>query len=407
MAFWGTSVTTGATAGRIITWDKLYGASGPGGGLGASFLKYYNASSYSTQKKNVLFSQIGCTNLKGVICNKYIKLDNVGDSYNEWYIDEYTTQSFNDPAYEVYGCSGFGEDNARKFMIIKFRGFSTFDIYIRSWAEPQGDYVIVGNLDTDISSATSYSSTGVRTSTYGSNNTAGEGRSNYGYVSYSVSNPNLEHYIMVGYIKNSSVSLYDDYGYVAIPSRINSTMDGEAEASYKAVKWENIYIGTKKNIRVMVTNKRGSNIAITPNSMTFFVYNSSTGSTLKTYTAHSGSSSNSVSQNSSMTRYISLDWNADWYKDPNVKIGSYLGKWSVSFNGYCGLGTPGGVLASSSMGSEKEYTYKSSITYKQFWDAYSMLYWAVGDNGSSYKPSAYTTPYFSGYMNYLGATMSI
>lgn len=406
MAFWGTSVTTGATAGRLITWDKLYGSSGPGGGLGVTFLKNINASTYSTQKKNVLFSQIGCTNLNGVICNKYIRVD-IDTNYGGWYRDSTHTGYFGDADYDVYRSESDGYNSSVAFMIIRFRGFTSFPLYIRSWAEPYYDYVIVGNLDTDISSATSYSSTGVKDSTYSTGNGSGTSKSNYKIVNYTVSNPNSDHYIMVGFIKNASTHMNDDCGYVAIPSQINSTMQGTAEISKKAIKWENIYIGTKKNIRVMVTNKRDTNIYISPNTMTFFVYNSSTGSTLKTYTAHSGDSNNNVSQNSSMTKYISLDWNADWYKDPNVKVGSYLGKWSASFKGYCGLGTPSTVSASSSLGDLKEYTYKSSITYKQFWDAYSMLYWAVGDNGASYKPSAYTTPYFTGYMNYLGATMSI
>jgi hypothetical protein len=361
---------------------------------------------YSAQKKNVLFSQIGCTNTNGVICNKYIHVY-MDYEYGGWYRDSYATSQFGDSDYDVYRSGSMGYNSSVTFMTIKFRGFTSFPLYIRSWAEVGCDYVIVGNLDTDISSAVNYTSTGVKDSTYATANGSGTSKSSYKLVNYTVSNPNKEHYIMVGFRKDSDTHKNDDSGYVAIPTQINNSMEGTVDISKKAVKFENIYIGTKKNVRVMVTNKRGSNIAISPNKMTLFVYNSSIGTTLKTYTAHNSDSNNNVSQNSSMTKYISLDWNADWYTNPDVKIGSYLGKWSASFNGYCGFGTPGTVFTSSSQGSKKEYTYKSSITYKQFWDAYSMIYWAVGDNGSSYKPSTYTTPYYSGYMNYLGATMSI
>jgi hypothetical protein len=101
-------------------------------------------------------------------------------------------------------------------MFIDIFGYSTFKLYVRSNAESNYDYVMVSQLDQDLSHNTSYTnSTLVKYSTRGNQN-AGTAISNYTLVEFTGID-NGEHRITIIYRKDSSSNSGTDQGYVLIP----------------------------------------------------------------------------------------------------------------------------------------------------------------------------------------------
>lgn len=98
-------------------------------------------------------------------------------------------------------------------MKITFQGYSTFNIYIRSYAESNYDYTIASNIDA-ASYPKQYSDATVQAHTRG-NQKSGTTIDDYTKVSYTVSDNN-EHFIYVVYRKDASVNSGDDRGYVLI-----------------------------------------------------------------------------------------------------------------------------------------------------------------------------------------------
>lgn len=100
-------------------------------------------------------------------------------------------------------------------MYIDIIGYSAFQLYIRSYAESNYDYVMVSQLDQTIDNNTSYSNTTlVKAHTRTSN--SGTAIDNYNLVKFAEINGGA-HRITVVYRKDSGGNQNDDRGYVLIP----------------------------------------------------------------------------------------------------------------------------------------------------------------------------------------------
>lgn len=104
-----------------------------------------------------------------------------------------------------------GVNNGCDTMFIDISGYSTFSLYIRSYAESSFDYVMVSQLDQTITS----SSTDVKAHTRG-NQQSGTNLSNYTLVEFTDIDYH-EHRITVLYRKDSGGNSGTDRGYVLIP----------------------------------------------------------------------------------------------------------------------------------------------------------------------------------------------
>jgi hypothetical protein len=112
-------------------------------------------------------------------------------------------------------------------MYIKIVGYSSFTIYIRSYAESGYDYVIAFNLDTytpskPLTSNPSSGTSGVKAHTSSKQN-SGTAIGSYTKVTYTGIDGG-EHYICVAYRKDGSVNSGTDRGYVLIEKLSTPTL---------------------------------------------------------------------------------------------------------------------------------------------------------------------------------------
>lgn len=112
----------------------------------------------------------------------------------------------------VYQSTNAGKDNTIARMRITFLGYSNFRIYIRSFAESNYDYTIASQLDTS-----GVTDSNAKASTKGKQN-GGTGIGSYTLVEYP--NDGGEHFIEIGYRKDSSEADDDDRGYVLIGKEV-------------------------------------------------------------------------------------------------------------------------------------------------------------------------------------------
>lgn len=101
-------------------------------------------------------------------------------------------------------------------MYVDIVGYTSFKLYIRSYAESSYDYVMVSQPDQIIDGSTSYSNTTlVKAHTRGSQS-SGTAISNYKLVEFTGLDGN-EHKITIVYRKDGSSHSGTDRGYVLIP----------------------------------------------------------------------------------------------------------------------------------------------------------------------------------------------
>jgi hypothetical protein len=126
-------------------------------------------------------------------------------------------------AFESYSNKGIPSKGA--FMSIITDGCSTFNLYIRSYAESNYDYVMVSQLDKSITNDTSYSdSTLIKAHTRG-NQKSGTSINDYTLVEF-MGIPQGSHTINIVYRKDGSGDSYDDKGYVLINKSNTSHVTG-------------------------------------------------------------------------------------------------------------------------------------------------------------------------------------
>jgi hypothetical protein len=135
---------------------------------------------------------------------------------NQWRLSSNISNpnsSLYDGVYESY--SNYNVNSGTATMTINITGYTSFSVYIRSYAESNYDYVMISQLDKTITGSTSYSSSDVKAHTRGSQQ-SGTAISNYKLVEYT----NIDggnHTITIVYRKDSSSHSGDDRGYVLIP----------------------------------------------------------------------------------------------------------------------------------------------------------------------------------------------
>lgn len=112
----------------------------------------------------------------------------------------------------VYQSTNKGMDDTTARMRITFLGYSNFRVYIRSYAESNYDYTIASQLD-----AAGVTESNAKATTKG-NQKGGTDIGSYTLVEYP--NDGGEHFIEVGYRKDSSDADNDDRGYVLIGKEV-------------------------------------------------------------------------------------------------------------------------------------------------------------------------------------------
>lgn len=136
---------------------------------------------------------------------------------NEWILDN----SIYNPNSLLYSgvyksFSNYHVANSTATMTITLNGYSTFEIYIRSWAESTYDYTMASTLDG--AAPTSSSSSTCYAHTKNSNNTSGTDLNDYKKVTYSnISTGGRDHTITIVYMKDQYTDSNDDRGYLLIP----------------------------------------------------------------------------------------------------------------------------------------------------------------------------------------------
>lgn len=112
--------------------------------------------------------------------------------------------------------SSYNVNNGVSIMYITLTGYSTFKLYIRSYAESNYDYVMVSQLDKTITGSSSYSDTTLVKAHTRGNQQSGTELSSYTLVEYTGISSG-SHTITIVYRKDGSVNNGDDRGYVLIP----------------------------------------------------------------------------------------------------------------------------------------------------------------------------------------------
>ena len=150
--------------------------------------------------------------------------------------------SLYDGVYESF--SNKGVNGKAAIMYIDIDGYTDFNLYIRSYAESNFDYVMVSQLDQSINNDTSYSNTTLVKSHTRGKQTSGTDISNYTHVQFTNIDGG-EHRITIVYRKDVSSESGDDKGYILIEklsyvetNLITFTIDGIEYQAEEGMTWE-------------------------------------------------------------------------------------------------------------------------------------------------------------------------
>jgi hypothetical protein len=134
---------------------------------------------------------------------------------NQWRVSSVTNP---DPSkYDIYeSFSNKGVHSTAAIMYVEIEGYTDFSLYIRSHAESSYDYMMVSQLDKELTNSSSYSNTSLVKAHTCSRQSSGTELSNYIKVDFT----NIDgdkHRICIVYRKDSGANSGDDRGYVLIP----------------------------------------------------------------------------------------------------------------------------------------------------------------------------------------------
>ena len=135
------------------------------------------------------------------------------DLNNQW---EDTTSLTVDGHIVLKSFSNYHDPNSVSRMRIYIYGYDSITFKIYSDGESSFDYTLIGNLDYDfsnVSSSVSNTTAGIKTTTKGK-------QKQWLDVVYTITEPNVEHFIDVLYRKDSSFDSGTDSGYVALPMQV-------------------------------------------------------------------------------------------------------------------------------------------------------------------------------------------
>lgn len=176
-----------------------------------------NTSETETVEREVSFTFHGMTATttitQGVWVNSFYTLD----LNNQWE----PSASVSNPDSAIYdgvyqSFSNKGKDVTAAICYIDIFGYESFRMYIRSYAESNYDYVMVSQLDKNITNDTSATDTSLVKSHTKGNQSSDKSISGYTLVEFTNIDSG-EHRITVVYRKDSSTSSNDDRGYLLIP----------------------------------------------------------------------------------------------------------------------------------------------------------------------------------------------
>ena len=135
------------------------------------------------------------------------------DLNNQW---EETTSLTVDGHIILKSFSNYHVSSSVSRMRIYIYGYDSVTFKIYSDGESSYDYALIGNLDYDfsnVSSSVSDTTTGIKTTTK-------RRQKQWIDVAYTITEPNVEHFIDVLYRKDSSANVGTDSGYVALPMQV-------------------------------------------------------------------------------------------------------------------------------------------------------------------------------------------
>ena len=177
-----------------------------------------NTSYTDTVERTISYTYMGVTATTTIVQGVWVdEIYTIDLNNGQW---ELTTAVAN-PDSSIYdgvyqSVKSKGVNNGYDTMYIDIVGYESFNLYIRSYAESNYDYVMVSQLDKTITGSTSYSDTTLVKAHTRGNQKSGTAISDYTLVEFTGIDGG-EHRIMVVYRKDSSANNGDDRGYVLIP----------------------------------------------------------------------------------------------------------------------------------------------------------------------------------------------
>ena len=175
-----------------------------------------NPSTESSREVTVFYSYLGVTASTTITQAPYVATFYSVELNDQWQASSVVNPdaTLYDGVYESF--SNYNKNSTAAIMTIRLAGYTSFTIYIRSYAESSCDYVMASVLDKTINNNTSTSDTSlVKAHTSGSQN-SGTAISNYKAVTYEIPDDGEEHTITIVYRKDSSAHSGTDRGYLLI-----------------------------------------------------------------------------------------------------------------------------------------------------------------------------------------------
>ena len=175
-----------------------------------------NPSTTDSRQLTVSYTYMGVTASTTITQSPYVAAYYTVVLNNEWQNSSIANPdaSLYDGVYESF--SNYNVHNSGATMTIKVFGYTSFTVYIRSYAESSFDYVMASALDQTITYSTSYSNTTlVKAHTCGSQNSSTTIDS-YKAVTYDIPDDGQEHTITIVYRKDGNSNSGTDRGYVLI-----------------------------------------------------------------------------------------------------------------------------------------------------------------------------------------------
>ena len=205
-----TAITNGYDS---VTQSTITGVQITGTAISHSFKQ--NTSTSSTVTRTITFEYLGATASTTITQSAYKAQTYTINLNSQWRLNS----SVNNPNSSLYdgvyaSYSNQGVSNSIAKMTITIEGYSNFKLYIRSDAESNYDYVMVSQLDKDLT-------TGSTGSTYMKASTSGNQNSSTAITAYTLVEftgiDGGKHVITVAYRKDGSVDEGYDSGYLLIP----------------------------------------------------------------------------------------------------------------------------------------------------------------------------------------------
>ena len=175
-----------------------------------------NTSETENVERTISFTYMGVTATTTIVQGVWVSKEYKIDLNKQWE----QSSSISNPDSALYdgvyqSFSNKGKDNTSAICYVDIEGYETFRLYVRSYAESTYDYVMVSQLDEDIDSSTTSSSSVVKAHTSGVQNSQ-TGLSYYTLVEYTGIDEGA-HRITIVYRKDNLQSSNDDRGYFLIP----------------------------------------------------------------------------------------------------------------------------------------------------------------------------------------------